>query len=1026
MKRLLMLCFLVLIFFEALFARMHFNKCETKKTNSSYETAVGFQNINRFKLCILANGSFHNVSFFGGAVPFSLYRLNQILRIYNISLVVGISSGPWSPTRIDPSTGKELPVGPTVSESISRQSNDVINNGDFPDWDLPRSNLSQFLNPLFRISDLYNVMQFNSFYLLPISAIPQTWPKNIYGFRFWPGKRKLNRNTGRLVPDSFVSDNDIYFQMTDDDYANHQTPGIYPGYSLHLLVKGESYAFRDSYAQNIVFFDMLIINQSRWNYKNLFIGVFHDFDIFYNQSPEEWPDFILSEKDNLSEKPINYNLSFVWDRNYFATHFSQFRDTLSCAGITFLETPPSPPNDGIDNDHDGIVDESEGEQLGITRWHNFQHYSYEHRNGQLIFTNFLKLPEREKIEYAVLSGDITGLDSSWVRRLFHPDSSGSVRYYFDNPNYFYGVDRRDLDAMPLPATGPISLASGDTVHFAFAVVAGTNLEDLKKTTRIAHRMYDHGYRRAGGPPPPHVTAVPGDKRVTLYWDNSSEASPDPITGYRNFEGYRIYRTTANPQKNQWGEPRLDDHGKLVGFVPIAQFDKKDGIVGLDSLYPHMNLGNDSGLRYTWTDTTVRNGVTYYYSVTAYDYGIRSDPELNPENYPPLEARECSRGTDPDEAVNLVEVTPGGAPPNAVFPEAPVRPLPENKGNTLVEARVIDPFHLTGDAYRLTIGKDRGGWYFDLLDETTGELKLSGIHRLKGQKCPVVDGLQPWVFRFDTLGILQDSTHWVRADGSPSDCNWKIIGWASYKKAVYDYEIHFKSEVDTGCVYHKTAPFEVWNSTLGKKLQWDILIDSPKDTSNEMKSHWTDGDFIMTKEMLQGLPHFTWWLSLRRNPRPVVVERDSIIRGHHVTVVDTEWVDIPPRPGDILKIVTMKPGWAGDSYRISTEVLKTRQAESSDLAEIRVVPNPYVVRAEWETTPEEHRVEFTHLPSDCEIKIYTVWGGFVRKLEHHSASSGGLFWNLRNSANMDVAYGLYLYTVTTPDGKRKAGKFAIVR
>ncbi|GBD93898.1 hypothetical protein BMS3Abin05_01493 [bacterium BMS3Abin05] len=70
--------------------------------------------------------------------------------------------------------------------------------------------------------------------------------------------------------------------------------------------------------------------------------------------------------------------------------------------------------------------------------------------------------------------------------------------------------------------------------------------------------------------------------------------------------------------------------------------------------------------------------------------------------------------------------------------------------------------------------------------------------------------------------------------------------------------------------------------------------------------------------------------------------------------------------------------------------------------------------------------FTHLPSECTIKIYTVTGELVRKLDHKDLDSGQEFWDLRNESNMDVSYGLYLYVVTTPNGKEKGGKFAIVR
>ena len=52
-----------------------------------------------------------------------------------------------------------------------------------------------------------------------------------------------------------------------------------------------------------------------------------------------------------------------------------------------------------------------------------------------------------------------------------------------------------------------------------------------------------------------------------------EQSSDSLTGYFDFEGYRLYRSTDGGKT--WGGPddRLYDfNGKLVGWLPYAQFD----------------------------------------------------------------------------------------------------------------------------------------------------------------------------------------------------------------------------------------------------------------------------------------------------------------------------------------------------------------------------------------------------------------------------------------------------------------------
>jgi hypothetical protein len=85
-------------------------------------------------------------------------------------------------------------------------------------------------------------------------------------------------------------------------------------------------------------------------------------------------------------------------------------------------------------------------------------------------------------------------------------------------------------------------------------------------------------RFAKPPDKPIVKAIPGDRRVTLYWDNRAELTFDAFYQKYNFEGYRIYRAT-DPN---FLEIRTitDAYGKPTYRSPIAQFDLIDGITGL--------------------------------------------------------------------------------------------------------------------------------------------------------------------------------------------------------------------------------------------------------------------------------------------------------------------------------------------------------------------------------------------------------------------------------------------------------------
>jgi hypothetical protein len=133
-------------------------------------------------------------------------------------------------------------------------------------------------------------------------------------------------------------------------------------------------------------------------------------------------------------------------------------------------------------------------------------------------------------------------------------------------------------------------------------------------------------------------------------------------------------------------------------------------------------------------------------------------------------------------------------------------------------------------------------------------------------------------------------------------------------------------------------------------------------------------------------------------------------------------------GDVWVLNTIKPFVVSDRYTFSTQALNERKTEYS-LDAIKVVPNPYYVRAQWDTDRFNKHVKFTHLPRRCRIRIFTTSGILIRTIEHSEANGdpvGYHRWDLRNLENLDIASGLYIYQVEDLEsGEEKIGKFAII-
>ncbi len=217
-------------------------------------------------------------------------------------------------------------------------------------------------------------------------------------------------------------------------------------------------------------------------------------------------------------------------------------------------------------------------------------------------------------------------------------------------------------------TGPFTLDPGETQRFSMCILFGENLNDLVLNAEISTRVLEADYRFAQPPAKPIVKAVPGNGRVTLYWDTRAENSVDPLTGLRDFQGYKIYRSQDPKFSNVF---KITD-GNGVPFIGVPLFDPNTGkyaqfdlIDSLKGFHPVEYLGrgvkywigNNTGLVHEYVDSTVKNGITYYYAVVSYDGGsLLQGKELPPSESPMVIIQDPITGELKFDA-NTVMVTP---------------------------------------------------------------------------------------------------------------------------------------------------------------------------------------------------------------------------------------------------------------------------------------------------------------------------------------------------------------------------------
>ena len=105
---------------------------------------------------------------------------------------------------------------------------------------------------------------------------------------------------------------------------------------------------------------------------------------------------------------------------------------------------------------------------------------------------------------------------------------------------------------------------------------------------------------------------------------------------------------------------------------------------------------------------------------------------------------------------------------------------------------------------------------------------------------------------------------------------------------------------------------------------------------------------------------------------------------------------------------------------------------ADAKTVRIVPNPYIVRAgEFNFTGEDDRLLFVNLPAYCVLRIYTVTGDLIKTIQHTSGSADE-GWDQVTNSNQLIASGVYIVQVDNAkdlDQKPVSGsieKFIIIR
>ena len=245
------------------------------------------------------------------------------------------------------------------------------------------------------------------------------------------------------------------------------------------------------------------------------------------------------------------------------------------------------------------------------------------------------------------------------------------------------------------------------------------------------------------------------------------------------------------------------------------------------------------------------------------------------------------------------------------------------------------------------------------------------------------------------------------------------------------------------VGYNRVPLQAWNITKNKRMYikvFDTLAlgagqRDPITGKGVIDSIWS-GSYINKQRLVQDSAIYEemyFWQDTASYTDPVLgmpncrtTDKNTEYPISSLTIA-THLLGSLPTPGTIVRINTWKPVKPSDVFSFTATKPKKNDAAlgKSTMDRISVFPNPYFGAHSLERDKYSRWVRFTNLPNTAIIRLYTVAGVFVKRIDKNSTSPF-VDWNLLNEDNIPVASGMFLAYIEIPGIGTKVLKIAIIQ
>lgn len=565
------------------------------------------------------------------------------------------------------------------------------------------------------------------------------------------------------------------------------------------------------------------------------------------------------------------------------------------------------------------------------------------------------------------------------------------------------------------STKTFDIDAGDSASVLFCISVSQSKEETVSIIRDLRKSVQFGWVFPGPPPSPELTVFPGDEMVTLSWsddpvnaiDEFSEITNSPEYRAKDFQGFRIYKRELRSESKLKKIAEYD----LIDNKSAARFGLQVG---------------ETGIPFTYVDTSVTNGLEYEYAVTSFDLNLDT---LSFES---------------DIYDNLTKVKPRTAPSDILLPTTQI----EHIAGTAdvfrkLELIVAEPSKVPTATYHIKFKvaknavSDIAGHHFplfiyDVINVTNGDTLLKDQEIFTNTKGVPVSGTSA-MFNGMILSYqiaLHDTTWWIDGFAVENDVGEKFDGNLTIGGISKGLRLHL---IKNASIYSRAA----WAFTGNDyRIEWVSLPDDSMtlkvtDISNnvEIPFGFEDG--------------YNWGIYVRIKSggirkRKVVSFNQSdskqfpigfFLSGAIFLFNVENKATVPPSEGDTWIVLTSGDRGLhnGNTFELKTEAVGYGVKSTK---KVRVVPNPYFVRNVLEEGYSARRILFTDLPSESTIRIFTVSGELVKTIHHKSlnlltGSGGTAEWNLLSDYGLRIASGMYFFHVESKLGNQ-IGKFAVIQ